>query len=100
MPASLQLFGFQKDVVEIVSSTDPTLQILAQENKLMVFFAFKNYVAQVKPERVDYIRNGQKHTFILSEAAPNDVLLTSNPILKKLLLFRTVTKTGPQPCSH
>jgi hypothetical protein len=87
-------------MVEIISSSDITLQARAEENKMMVFFAFKNYVAQVRPERVEYIRNGQRHTFILSEASAGDELLTKNNILKKLFNFRTISKNDPQPCSH
>jgi hypothetical protein len=100
MPTSFQIFDFQKDMVEIVSSSDPRLQLLANENKLMVFFSFKNYVAQVRPERIEYIRNGQNHTFLLSSTDSGEPLLKSNPILKKLLNFRTISKTEPQPCSH
>jgi hypothetical protein len=100
IPTSFQVFDFQKDLVEIVSSSDPTLQALAKESKLMVYFAFKNYVAQVKPETIEYIRNGQRHTFLLSSADAGEPLLRSNPVLKKLLNFRTISKTEPQPCSH
>ena len=41
MPASLQLFDYQKDVVEIVSSTSPDLQSLADHENLIVFYRFK-----------------------------------------------------------
>jgi hypothetical protein len=100
IPASFQIFDFQKDIVEIISSSDTTLQARAEENKMMVFFAFKNYVAQVRPERVEYIRNGQRQTFILSEATASNELLNKNSVLKKLFNFRVISKTDPQPCSH
>jgi hypothetical protein len=100
VPVSFQVFDFQKDVVEIVSSSDSLLQATAAENKLMVFFEFKNYVAKRKPARVTYVRNGQRQEFVLKAAAPGDELLTRDLILGKLLRFRTFHKTEPQPCSH
>ena len=100
VPASFQVFDFQKDVVEVVSSSDSLLQATAAENKLLVFFEFKNYVAKNRPARVTYLRNGQRQEFVLKAAAPGDELLTRDFILGKLLRFRTVRKTEPQPCVH
>lgn len=100
IPASFQIFNFQKDMVEIVSSSDRLLQGTAEKNKIMVYFAFKNYVAHVKPDRIEYIRNGKHHTFSLKETSPNDELLVKDRILVKLLRFRNISKNDPQPCSH
>ncbi len=100
VPVSFQVFDFQKDVVEIVSSSDSLLQATAAENKIMVFFEFKNYVAKHKPARVTYIRNGQRQEFVLKAAAPDHELLTRNALLRKLLRFRPFRKTEPQPCEH
>jgi hypothetical protein len=100
IPASVQIFDFQKDMVEIISSSDRYLQANADNGKLMVYFDFKNYVAHVKPEKIEYIRNGQRHTFSLKEASPHHALLTKNIVLEKLLRFRRVNKDGAQPCLH
>ncbi|MBD0257334.1 MAG: hypothetical protein ICV83_16570 [Cytophagales bacterium] len=100
VPVSLQVFDYQKDVVEIVSSTDSVLQKTAAENKIWVFFEFKNYVAKRKPARVTYIRNGQRQEFVLQAAAPGDELLTRDLLMGKLLRFRPFRKTEPQPCGH
>ncbi len=100
IPASFQIFNFQKDMVEIVSSSDRMLQGIAEKNKIMVYFDFKNYVAHVKPDRIEYIRNGKHHTFSLKEISPNNELLVKDRILVKLLRFRNVSKNDPQPCSH
>jgi len=100
VPVSFQVFDFQKDLVEIVSSTDSSLQKTAAENKLMVFFEFKNYVAKRRPARVTYIRNGQRQEFVLKAAAPGDELLTRDLVLGKVLRFRTFHKNEPQPCAH
>jgi hypothetical protein len=45
VPATTQVFDFQKDLVEIISSTDPELSKLAAKKQLMVYFSFKNHVA-------------------------------------------------------
>lgn len=101
VPASVQLFDFQKDMVEIISSSDQDLQALADENRLMAYFEFKDYVASNKPSSVAYIHKGEQHHFVLSEANQSDALLTHNPyILRRLLGFREINKFDPQPCYH
>jgi hypothetical protein len=101
IPASAQVFDYQKDMVEVVSSTDPKLQKVAKEQKLMTYFMFKNHVAADRPAQVTYIRQGQQRVFTLASASPDDDLLRkSSPILRKLLGFRAITKTEPQPCQH
>lgn len=101
VPAQLQVFDFQKDMVEVISSSDPKLQKAADSRQLMVFFRFKNYVAGMKPEHITYIRNGQLHTFSAATAPPDDELLHKNSYaLLKLLKFRNISKYDPQPCAH
>jgi hypothetical protein len=100
IPASVQIFDFQKDMVEIVSSSDRYLQAQADKQMLLVYFDFKNYMVHNKPEKVEYIRNGQRHVFSLKEATPGEDLLKRSVILEKLLRFRKVSKNGAQPCVH
>ncbi len=100
VPTSFQVFDFQKDVVEIVSSSDSLLQANAAENNIIVFFEFKHYVAKERPARVTYLRNGQRREFVLAAAAPDDELLTKSSLLRKMMRFRPVRKTEPQPCAH
>lgn len=101
IPTSAQVFDYQKDMIEIVSSSDLKLRKLADEQKLIPFFQFKNYVAKFRPAQVEYIRAGEHHTFDLAAAPANDELLhRSSIILRKLLGFRAITKTEPQPCQH
>lgn len=100
IPVSAQVFGFQ-DMVEIVSSSDPELQKIADENKLLTFFQFKNHVADHHPAYVRYVRNGQPHTFALATTPANDELLhKSFPLLRKTMRFRLINKVGSQPCQH
>ena len=101
IPVSAQIFDFQKNMVEVVASSDPELQQSATEGKLLTFFQFKNRVADAKPARVAYIRAGQRHTFTLATAPANDELLHKSPLLlRKLLRFRMINKVDPQPCQH
>ena len=101
LPASMQVFDYQRDMVEVVSSSDEGLQKLATANQLMVYNKFKNYVAKVRPQQIEYIRNGQHHTFVLAEAKPDHPLFQQNFFLfQKIMGFRDINKSGPQPCSH
>ena len=101
IPVSTQIFNFQKDVVEVVSSTDEQLKDAAAKHQLMPFFKFRDRVATAKPEQVVYVRNGQQRTFNLATAPPNDELRQRSPLLmRKLLGFRTISKYEPQPCQH
>ncbi|WP_426061740.1 hypothetical protein [Hymenobacter sp. B1770] len=101
IPASAQVFGYQKDMVEVVSSSDPKLQKVATEGKLLPYFMFKNHVAADRPAQVVYIRKGEQRVFNLASATSDDDLLRkSSFLLRKLLGFRAITKTEPQPCQH
>jgi hypothetical protein len=100
LPASFQVFNFQKDIVEIISSTDAKLQTLAGEQQLMVLFEFKNYLQKYSPDEVVYRLNGKQDVFrkgetkMMGSLEPNPVLLT------QLMKFRTISKNEPQPCAH
>ncbi|WP_143080201.1 hypothetical protein [Hymenobacter arizonensis] len=101
IPVSTQIFDFQKDMVEVVSSTDKQLKEVASKHQLLPFFQFKNHVAKAKPEQVVYIRNGQQYTFNQATASPDDELRHQSPlILQKLMGFRAISKYEPQPCEH
>lgn len=101
IPASTQIFDFQKDMIEVVSSSDPNLQSLADKDKLITYFQLKNYTATTAPEHLVYLRDGKMFSFALATASPkHDLLRKSSPILRKLLRFRAINKTGPQPCQH
>ncbi|RDV16693.1 hypothetical protein DXT99_02610 [Pontibacter diazotrophicus] len=101
VPAGVQVFDFQKDMVEVVSSSDKELQALAANRKLMAYFEFKDYVASNKPQFVEYIRKGKQYTFNLAEANHTHELMSQNPyLLRRLLSFREINKYDPQPCYH
>ena len=100
VPATAQIFDYQKEVVEIVSSTDPLLQKLAEENKAMVLFEFRNYVHERKPARVEYLLNGERKVVTRGDNASLQVLGKNPYVLKKLMKFRPFAVSGPQPCAH
>ncbi|HEX2535948.1 MAG TPA: hypothetical protein VHK69_19540 [Chitinophagaceae bacterium] len=101
VPTSVQLFDFQKDVVLIQSSDNPTFQRLAREGKMMTFYTFRQHVQNEKPGRVNYVRNGRPATFSYATASRNDELLQKpSYLLATLLRFRYFRPAGQQPCAH
>ncbi|MDO9373219.1 MAG: hypothetical protein Q7T76_02315 [Ferruginibacter sp.] len=101
VPVSTQIFDYQKDLVEIVSSTDPLLNKIKRENQLMVYFSFKNYINSKKPMRVEYLRNGEKKIFEWDNPITHgDLLQRDSRFLRKIMNYRTISKYEPQPCNH
>ena len=100
VPVTAQVFNYQKDIVEIISTTDPLLQQLAVEGKGMVLFEFRNYVHRHKPARVEYLLNGE-HKIVMGQDQASLASLGQNPyLLRKLMQFRPFVIDGPQPCAH
>ena len=101
VPVNTQIFDYQKDIVEVVSSSEAEFQKKADKQQLLVYFQFKELIQYYKPEKVEYLRNGKPFTFTLANASNDDDLLKPHPfLLKKFLNFRTVSKQEPQPCAH
>lgn len=100
VPASTQLFDFQKDVVEIISSSDPGLRELAESKRAMVLFEFRNYVNERRPESVKYVLHGKNYHFRKNDRASVKALGKNPYIIKKLMKFRSFSPEEPQPCTH
>lgn len=102
VPAASQIFRFQDELIEVTGSSDPNLQKFADNGNLLVFYEFKHLVSLIRPERVEFIRNGKPEKFELKAAiARDDDLLHENPFLiRKLFRFRPISKGDPQPCVH
>ncbi len=98
VPASAQIFGFQEDVVDVVSSSDPNLQKLANANLSMVWFEFSNYLHTHKPAEVQYLRNGKSAVFRKDD--PATYPRKNNYVLAKAMKFRAFAREGAQPCAH
>lgn len=100
MPSTLQIFNYQKDVVEILSSTDPTLQKLADHEQLMVLSDFRNYVIRKKPAEVHYRLNGEDMTFLMDDKNYLAMKSENSYLVSKFMGFRLFNKWEPQPCRH
>lgn len=100
IPASVQIFGYQKEVVEIISSTDPYLQQLARQDLALVLFEFRGYVNEHRPERVEYLFNGEKKIVERGDKASLQALGSNPYVLQKLMKFRPFAVNGAQPCEH
>ncbi len=101
VPASLQLFNYQDDMIEIVASSDKFLQRLAEGDLIMNAYKFNDYVARERPAFVTYLQQGEQKTFTLAEAGPDAALLQGNPYwFRKLMNFREISKSPQEPCGH
>lgn len=100
VPVSAQIFNYQNEVVQIVASTDSVLQKFADDGLGLVLFEFRNYVNERAPERVEYLLNGERKTFVRGDRASKQVLGENPYVLRKLMKFRPFSIDGPQPCEH
>lgn len=101
MPASLQVFDYQQDMVEVVSSSDRFMQKLARTQQLMNYYKFRDYVGRRRPASLEYIYKGKVYTFRAAEAKPDNALLQANPYwFRKLMHFREISKSAQEPCGH
>ena len=100
IPVSAQIFDYQKDVVEIVSSTDPYLQTLGERQQALVLFEFRNYVNDRNPARVAYKLNGEYRVLRKEDRSTYEILGSNPYVARKLMKFRPFTLRGPQECLH
>lgn len=100
VPASFQVFDFQDNMVEIISSTDSTLQRVANDGHLMVLFEFRNHLQRSAPDEVVYRLNGKTEVFRKGETSMSGALQPNSGLLRRLMTFRTISKNDPQPCAH
>ena len=95
VPAGVQLFGFQRDLIEIKDSSSGFLASLAQRKLMLPFFEVRAVLQQHPNTSLTYERHA-------SPSAPPSTQLRQ-PIpwpLRKLLYFRPVALSGRQPCFH
>jgi hypothetical protein len=99
IPTILQIFDFQKDLVEVTSSSDEFLQQLADNRQVIPYFEFKDHVTPRKDVSVSFIRGGAEFTY--SQIRDSSELSRGIPyFLRKILYFRPIDKDGPQKCIH
>lgn len=101
IPASIQIFDYQKDMIEIVSSSDEPLQSLADNGQLIPYFELNDAFRKGRFTDVRYIRNG-KEEYFNRKSSPRDHHLRKpySLFLRKFLDFRVIYKNEPQPCGH
>lgn len=100
IPVKAQIFDYQKQWVEIESSSDPLLTQLATEHKALVMFEFRNYINDNRPARVEYLLNGSKKTFDAADPASVAEVGKNPYLLRKLMKFRPFYPQGAQECTH
>ena len=101
VPISTQIFDYQKDLIEVISSSDPRLEEIAKKQQLVVCFEFKNLMSYFKPDRVEYIRGGKRYVYEKGNKATYGDLLQRNPKWQRAIMnFRNINKYDPQPCNH
>lgn len=100
IPASIQIFDYQKEFVNVHSSSDPLLQKYAREGKSIVLFEFKNLIYSRKPKTVQYSMDGETHVFRWEERHETAALAPNPPVLARLMKFRVFNESGQQPCGH
>ncbi len=99
VPASVQLFDYQKDMVDIKRSSSGFLESLARRKLLLPYFELRAFLSQHPNTSVTFLRNGVKRE-VRSAALDKELSGSTSLLMRKLLYFRPVAKIGPQPCSH
>ena len=99
VPAALQFFDYQKDMVEVKRSSSGFLQSLAQRKLLLPYFELCAFLSQHPNTSVTYLRKGVKRE-VRSAALDWELSGSTSLLMRKLLYFRPVAKIGPQQCSH
>ena len=99
IPASWQIFDYQRDLVEIIDASNPLLRELARHGELMTLFELRSITSRRPEMTLAYRLHGQ---LVQVPRAGGDPLLSRplSPLLRKLLFFRGVDKSGRQHCRH
>jgi len=95
VPAGVQPFGFQRDLVAIKDASSGLLASLARRKLMLPFFEVRALLQEHPHTALTYERHAGPN------AAPSAQL--RQPIrwpLRKLLYFRPVAASGRQPCFH
>ena len=102
IPSSLQLTGWQKDLVEVIESDVESLSRMHGENQSIPFFEFHRRVSQMQEDfYVKYRRNGKLKELKVEGGVSSKPGLTDSTVgfAAKVLYFRPVDK-GPCGCKH
>jgi hypothetical protein len=95
VPAAFQVFGCQRDLVRVTSSSDRILSLMASKGQLVPYFE----LARRPNASVSYLRNGVERRF----ARVSDDPAFSGPMpiaVRRFMLFRGVDAGEKQSCVH
>jgi hypothetical protein len=92
------VFGYQKDVVEIIASSSPGLQAIAAKHDGMVWYSLAQHMRWNPQHWVTYRRNGQVFERISGAAFKSEP--QPNLLERKFLIFKTVDFDRPKVCTH
>jgi hypothetical protein len=95
VPTRLQIFGYENDLVRIVSSSEAMLARMASRGQLVPYFEIRRW----PDATIAYVRNGVEYRF----AKASDDPAFQSPIpdtVGRLLLFRPVDAGARQTCMH
>ena len=95
VPASVQMFDYQRDLVRVTQSSDRYLKTLANREELLPYFEIRR-----RPDAsISYIRAGVEHTF--RKVSDDPAFRRALPILPAaFMVFRPVDPVGKQGCAH
>jgi len=95
VPARAQIFGLQRDLVQVTGSSDRYLQSLARKGQLVPYFEIRR-----RPDAsVSYVRDGVERRF--ARVSDDPAFSSAIPrMVRRLILFRPVDRTEKQTCLH
>jgi hypothetical protein len=100
MPASLQIWTYQRDLVRVRHTTIDSIQRLADQGWQWTYFEFRSLVRRYPDDSVTYERHGVVIT-VDRIGADADLMAAENPLLRKAMYFRPVPINPAAPgCAH
>ena len=95
----LQVFDYQNDLVEVISSSDSKLQRLADKKLLIPYFEFCRQVNLIRGLlSVHFVRGSQSYRFKDAGPAARPGVEPTPWVLGKIMAFRPIDKEGPMRC--
>jgi hypothetical protein len=92
------LFDYQKDVVEIVATSNPALQNIAAHGDSMVWFQLWQHLRRNRQHWVTFRRNGVLHEKVTAATLAHSP--EPNLLERKFLIFKPVDFDRPKVCTH
>lgn len=99
VPASWQVAGYQRELVEIVTSTEPVLDFCAKAGQLIPLAEVRRRIwEQAGVAEVTYRREGRTYSVQTSQAGARELLPPLSGWGRKILAFRGVNRDGTAEC--